>query len=397
LEEKKYPSLIKTFRRIPENLDESSIPKRPWIVAGELLAGHVSALLASGGTGKSLYALMEAISVASGKQLLPGRLKIPASPVLLINHEDDFDEIMRRCAAIRQRYALDPADYRNNLIIKARDDAPFTVAEEIGGSVIITPHVDEMTDFIKQHNIKLLSVDPFVSTHGLPENDNVKINQAVQQYKNITYATQCAARVIHHTRKSGQDSEAVAGDVESSRGAKSLTEAARAAHTMAKMNKQTACNWNISEADRRRLVRFDDAKGNYAPPEDEARWFYLSSTTIANGEEVGVLEHTELEQHGERTETEEDSKTKIEQNIARAIIRKYGEGRRVKWAEVAPDYCDIAKRQKTAAAEHVKRLAPNKKMSGVFTIGDGKDTWRIWQEKGEKQTDPRYVTLEAQD
>ena len=73
--------------------------------------------------------------------------------------------------------------------------------------------------------IDVLIIDPFVSCHNVPENDNTAQNLIVKEWGVVADKAACAVDLVDHTRKAlNGDAEVTA---ESSRGAKSKTDAAR--------------------------------------------------------------------------------------------------------------------------------------------------------------------------
>src|SRR5262245_23169791 len=85
--------------------------------------GTVSGTAAMGGTGKSAKAIVEALSMASGKRLLneqpPRQLH-----VLLINLEDNRNAVNKRIAAAMKHYhdLIKPKDIGNRLFTKAKGE-----------------------------------------------------------------------------------------------------------------------------------------------------------------------------------------------------------------------------------------------------------------------------------
>jgi len=71
----------------------------------------------------------------------------------------------------------------------------------------------------------------------------------------------------------------------------------RLVYTLALMSKDEREQFGLSEAEARRLVRYDPAKVNIAPPASEARWFRIVGVPLGNatdeypsGDEVQTVE-----------------------------------------------------------------------------------------------------------
>ena len=87
------------------------------------------------------------------------------------------------------------------------------------------------------------------------------------------------------------------GQADSGRGGGALKDAGRLVYTATPMSKSEAKMYGISEAERRRLLRYDPAKVNLAPPSAEAMWFKLIGVPLGNcttdypgGDEVQTVE-----------------------------------------------------------------------------------------------------------
>ena len=149
-------------------------------------------------------------------------------------------------------------------------------------------HKEEIESFIIENNIEALFVDPFISRHNVSENDNTYIDKVVSAYKAMAGKLSIAINIVHHTRKTNNDSESHAGDAESGRGASSLKDAARAVTTIARMPATTAKKLKILDDECGKYVRVDVGKSSFTVHETKAKWFYLESVRISNGEDIGV-------------------------------------------------------------------------------------------------------------
>ena len=75
-----------------------------------------------GGTGKSNLAIVEALSMTSGKQLLHDLVPHRPLRVVLINLEDNRNTMDKRIAAAMRHYGLTPADIGDRLIVLAKGE-----------------------------------------------------------------------------------------------------------------------------------------------------------------------------------------------------------------------------------------------------------------------------------
>src|SRR4051794_10360994 len=122
-------------------------------------------------------------------------------------------------------------------------------------------------------------IDPFVRSHGAPENDNGKINLVSQLWSTLADLTDIAIDLTHHVRKgqSGQGEYTA----EDGRGASALLAAVRSARVLNTMAKDEAERYGIEN--RRRYFRVDNGKSNLAPPPDKADWREIVSVPLGNG------------------------------------------------------------------------------------------------------------------
>jgi RecA-family ATPase len=52
-------------------------------------------------------------------------------------------------------------------------------------------------------NVDVLVIDPFVSSHGVNENDNSAIDAVAKTWARIAKRANCAIVLVHHSRKLG--------------------------------------------------------------------------------------------------------------------------------------------------------------------------------------------------
>jgi hypothetical protein len=268
------------------NLD---IPPRDWLLEGRLIAGYVSVIVAPGGEGKSMYSMLEAISVATGKPLT-GIKPMKRGPVLIYNTEDPQDEIERRLAAICIQYDIDPKSL-DNVFYASGADSPLRFAISDRKGVVLTKDKEVLQEIIKENNIILTVIDPFVRSHSVDENSNVEIDLVVQQMSTLAMATSSAISVVHHTFKSKQHEH---GSAHASRGASALSDAARVVSTILSPSEEDAEDFGIPPGQHKRYLRLDGAKGNMTAPNQKAQWFTKESVTLPNGDSVGVIKSVDI-------------------------------------------------------------------------------------------------------
>ena len=279
------------------DLENLAVPERKWVLGNRLLAGYITAMFAPGGVSKSMFSMITAASVATGRSLT-GETVHKQGKVWLINNEDDTDEQYRRLAGISIHHNIPWQTIEDNLYLTCGYGNPYIVAHQSAdGSIIAHPNADKIIAEVKAKNIDYIVFDPFITMHDTEENDNGAIQQVTNVLKHIAKEANVAIEIIHHTKKGGakSDSEGHAGDVESGRGASSLKDACRIATTLARMAPKTAAKLGINYEDEGRfLVRLDHGKGNFSGPPEGAAWFKQVSVQLSNGDTVGVHEQFDI-------------------------------------------------------------------------------------------------------
>lgn len=272
----------------------AAIPPRQWLYGRILIRGHVSLLVAPGGVGKSSLAITEALAMASGRPLLGQKVHRPLR-VWVWNGEDPEDELTRRVTAARGHHSLTTADLGGRLFMNSGRTAPISLARAgRDGIAVDRSAVEALISALTDEKIDVLVIDPLVTVHGVPENDNTGMNAVMGALREIADRCRCAVLIVHHVNKSA----AAEGDgqgVQGSRGAGALIDAVRSARFLTRMTKDEAARFGIG-SDLWRYFRIQTGKANLAPAE-EAEWCRTTSVLLGNGtpeypdgDSVGVVE-----------------------------------------------------------------------------------------------------------
>lgn len=263
--------------------DPATLPPRQWLYGHHLIRKFVSLTIAPGATGKSSLLIVDALALATGRDLLGTPVYDGGKRVWVWNLEDPKDELERRVIAAMQHYGIVPADLGERLFLDSGRDHPLCIArQDRDGTKIIEPIVDALVAELKARRIDVLIVDPFVSSHAVSENDNGAIDAVAKAWGRVADQAGCAIELVHHLRKVG-DSEATA---ESARGAIALVAAARSVRVLNRMTKDEAGRAGLET--HRGYFRVGDDKNNLAPTGAGNDWFHLESVQLANGDSVGV-------------------------------------------------------------------------------------------------------------
>ncbi len=263
--------------------DGSDIPRREWLYGRHLIRGFVSATVSPGGVGKSSLGIVEALAMATGRPLLGDR-PAGALRVWLWNGEDPADEMRRRVTAAARFHGVTPAELAGRLFVQSGRDAPIKLAQASrDGPTINAQAIRDLIDHAKAHGVDVLSFDPFVSLHSVPENDNGAIDAVVKALGSVAEEARVAIELVHHSRKPPGGAGAVTTTVDDARGAGALIAATRSARTLNRMTKEEADGFGIPVAECWRYVRVDSGKSNMSPPGDTATWRQLASVELPNG------------------------------------------------------------------------------------------------------------------
>ena len=259
-----------------------TIKPREWVYGRSIQRGHLRAVVAQGGAGKTILSVGEALAMVTGRNLL-GQ-SVPAGPqrVWLWNLEDDGDELARIVQAACKHWGITEADIGGRLFVdSALDGAILKLAHSTpaGGLVVNRPLVDALTDEMLCRGIDYLHVDPFVSSHSANESDNMEIDTIAKEWAMVAKKAGAGVGLAHHISKQGA-AEATAMHA---RGAVALINACRSVVVLNRMNEVEAQRYGIEDERRRRFFRVYDDKNNRAPPSDSSDWFQMWSVNLLNG------------------------------------------------------------------------------------------------------------------
>ncbi|MCJ2036388.1 helicase RepA family protein [Methylobacterium sp. J-068] len=274
-------------------IDPRTIPPRRWLYGRHYIRRYVTATIAPGGLGKSSLALVEALAMVTGRNLLASPVKEPLR-VWYWNGEDPREEVERRLAAACLHYGITTEDIGGRLFIDSGRDLPLKIATRQRDAIAVAkPLVDELVREIQARGIDQLILDPFVACHDVPENDNGAVDRVAKEWGGIGERGNCGVEFVHHVRKAGNGQTSYS--VEDARGGSALIGAVRSARVLNAMSPEEASQAGIEADQRRRYFRVDDGKANMQPPGDSASWHHLVSVELGNdtadapGDRVGVV------------------------------------------------------------------------------------------------------------
>ena len=270
--------------------DALSLPRREWVYGYDYIKKYISVTASAGGIGKTSAIIVEALAIATGKDLLGVQVKQQTN-TWIINLEDPISEMQMRTLAAMQHYGITPDDVTGKLFMDGEDTMQITLAAEGRDGLIQN---DELLAFmirkIKANNIGVVILDPFVSAHLVNENNNGSVQAVVAMLRKLARDTNSSVQLVHHIRKGNGDD----ATVDSVRGAGSLISAARAARVINRITPEDAQALGVDEQESLGIFRIDDGKANLAPPSDKATYRRMVSVEIANGERLGVATEFKL-------------------------------------------------------------------------------------------------------
>jgi len=256
----------------------SAIPPRQWLLGNQFCRGYLSSITGAGAVGKTALRLLQFISLATGREL-SGQHVFKRSRVLMISLEDDDEEMGRRIKAMLDCYQIPQSELDDYLFCCCPKGSKLALLHQ--RQRIIGPLKAQICEAIERFEPDLLSLDPFVKTHSLSENDNGDMDYVCDLLAAIAIDYNIAVDTPHHVHKG----TLTPGDANAGRGASGIKDAARLVYTLSTMSKEEGEQFDIGPDDRASYVRLDPAKINIAKHASVAIWFRLHSQPIGNGTE----------------------------------------------------------------------------------------------------------------
>jgi hypothetical protein len=154
---------------------------------------------------------------------------------------------------------------------------------------VAQPVIDEMVAEIGRRQIDVVIIDPLVSTHEVPENDNSAMQRVAKAWTEVADRANCCVEVIHHVVKGQGETTA-----DSARGGGALKDKTRSMRVLNAMTQTEADKVGLDKPDG--YFRIDDGKVNLVAP-GRSHWRHMASVPLgngkgllSNGDEIGVVE-----------------------------------------------------------------------------------------------------------
>lgn len=276
--------------------DPVKLPARKFLLGADYIEGYVSATVAAPGIGKTAHEIAEAVMLASGKPILGEGFELweGSHKCWLINLEDPNEELQARSAAAVLKWnedhpedAIDPATLEARLFLDGNATEMVTAVTTSNGVTICEPVMAKIEEQVTTHGIKVIIVDPFISSHAVPENDNPAVDRVVKRWARLASKHKISVMLVHHSRKMQPGQEEITA--ESARGASSFSGAVRKVRLLSPMPVKTAKRFGVTARRKTFYGVLDGGKANPTPDLDSVRWFGKSAVHIGNGDRYGYV------------------------------------------------------------------------------------------------------------
>jgi RecA-family ATPase len=347
--------------------DLATLPPRQWLYGRHYQRRTVSATIAPGGFGKTTLGMVEAVAMATCRNLLneqpEARLR-----VWLHNGEDNLDELNRRLGAICAHYGIPQNELENWFFMTSGNEVPLRVANGYNELRLDRPLIQCINDEIANNAIDIALLDPLITLHGVSEQDNSKMDTVIRIFAGIADAQDCAIGLAHHTRKQSPGATGADYGVDDMRGASAIRDAVRAARMLNQMSAKDAHDAGIADHERAFYFRVDRAKGNNAPP-TKAVWRKFLNVVLPNGDDVGVVVPWDFPGQGQRT-PEKDAADKAAEELFLYLLTKFtAQGINVA-ANIGPNYAPARfAKEKEARAVKIAKAALSDAMGRLLDAG----------------------------
>lgn len=240
----------------------------PDFVLPGMLSGTVGIIVAAGATGKSMWVLEAAMSIAAGVDFFGILGDDPvAGRVTYLCAEDQEPVLHARlrmmALAIRDKHP-DFAEQWLDMVVHRLDIVPvFGLGLTIQGG-------EEWTDAVAFCiGSRLVILDTLIRfAGGANENDNVAMGAMMNSIEKAVHASGASFILLHHVGKGSARDGSAGADQTATRGASSLTDNCRWQANLATMSVEEGEKRGLDGADRRMWVSFEPTKTNYGPPID---------------------------------------------------------------------------------------------------------------------------------
>ena len=286
----------------------------------------------------------------------------------LVSLDDDRDELQRRIKAVLDYYGLNRAELKGWLFCATPRLA--RLAQMKGNVRVVGPLEQQLRDAIKRRKPDLVSLDPFIKTHALEENDSGDMDFVCDLLAKFAIEFNIAVDSPHRVHKG----RLTPGDTDSGRGSSGIRDAGRLIYTLTPMSEDEAKMHDIAPEERWSYVRLDGAKVNIAARSTKPTWFRLIGVSIGNATpEYPAGDTIQVVEPWTPPETWGDLSSALLNQILNEIEKGLPDRNR---------YSNAASAKERAAWKVALRFAPHK------TEAQAREIIKTWVEKGVLVTYP---------
>src|SRR5262249_38720474 len=160
----------------------------------------------------------------------------------------------RRILACCLHYNIDRSELKGWLFLSTPSRHAGKIKEmDMRGRSVDGGLAKNLEDVIARRKIDIVSIDPFVKSHSVEENNNGAIDSVVQVLTDLSAKYNIAIDAPHHTSKGAADP----GNADKGRGASSMKDAGRLVYTLTTMSTAEAEDFAVEEEQRKSYVRMD--------------------------------------------------------------------------------------------------------------------------------------------
>jgi RecA-family ATPase len=153
--------------------------------------------------------------------------------VLIVSLEDNADELRRRFRAACLHHKVEQTELDGWLFLASPGvGGGKLMALDPRGRPIVGALAAKLSRAIERHKIDIVSLDPFVKSHSVEENNNSMIDDVVGLLTDFTERYDMAVDTPHHVSKGASDP----GNASRGRGASSAKDAMRLVNSLTTMS-----------------------------------------------------------------------------------------------------------------------------------------------------------------
>lgn len=223
-------AVVNMISRKGRFLNESELSERidPHFIIPGLEAGQVGILSAPGATGKTIFSLELAFSLASGYGLFEQIPVKSACRVLFIELEETLTGIVNNFCIARSCFSDVPFP-AENLYIWHDEEGILTLVDS--NNKVVSDNVEWLKEMSR--DMSLVIVDHLSRCHMSDENSSVSMTVLMNVFRQVGRETDTGFLLLHHTRK-GSILNGEGNTAESARGSSAIVNCARLVMTLSK-------------------------------------------------------------------------------------------------------------------------------------------------------------------